>query len=177
MESFDYEQVKTKLSSLGTVFDDFVKKLTEMDTKLNNNVNVGESGAFQGVVAKALLESWNNCSDKFITFKEEFDILLNSVMQVSDNNVSLEDEVMAMYGSSPSSTTPTTASVYGGASTTVGGCGGTRPTTVTGCGGTRPTTVTGCGGTRATTVTGCGGGASRGPSIGGPSSNVTYQIK
>lgn len=97
MESFDYEQVKTKLSALGTVFDDFIKKLNDMNTKLNNNVSVGEEGAFQGVVAAALLESWNLCSDKFVTFKEEFDILLGLVLEVSDNNASLEDEVMAMY--------------------------------------------------------------------------------
>ena len=100
MESFDYEQVKTQLSALGLVFDDFFKKLNEMNLKLNDNVNVGEGGALQGVVAKSLLESWNSCSDRFHTFKEEFDILLNGVTQVSNNNASLEDEVMAMYGNS-----------------------------------------------------------------------------
>ena len=110
MESFDYEQVKTKLSALGLVFDDFFKKLNEMNLKLNDSVNVGEDGALQGVVAKSLLESWNNCSDRFHTFKEEFDILLNGVTQVSNNNASLEDEVMAMYGGSvdkPGTTTTT----------------------------------------------------------------------
>lgn len=100
MESFDYEQVKIQLSALGLVFDDFFKKLNEMNLKLNDNVNVGEEGALQGVVAKSLLESWNSCSDRFHTFKEEFDILLNGVTQVSNNNASLEDEVMAMYGNS-----------------------------------------------------------------------------
>ncbi|MBR6820985.1 MAG: hypothetical protein IKM55_02035 [Bacilli bacterium] len=112
MESFDYEQVKTKLSALGLVFDDFFKKLNEMNLKLNDSVNVGEEGALQGVVAKSLLESWNNCSDRFHTFKEEFDILLNGVTQVSNNNASLEDEVMAMYGGSvdkPGTTTTTSA--------------------------------------------------------------------
>lgn len=112
MESFDYEQVKTKLSALGLVFDDFFKKLNEMNLKLNDSVNVGEDGALQGVVAKSLLESWNNCSDRFHTFKEEFDILLNGVTQVSNNNASLEDEVMAMYGGSvdkPGTTTTTSA--------------------------------------------------------------------
>lgn len=109
MESFDYEQVQTKLSALGLVFDDFFKKLNEINLKLNDNVNVGEEGALQGVVAKSLLESWNNCSDRFHTFKEEFDILLNGVTQVSNNNASLEDEVMAMYGGSvdKTGTTPT----------------------------------------------------------------------
>ena len=112
MESFDYEQVKTKLSALGLVFDDFFKKLNETNLKLNDSVNVGEEGALQGVVAKSLLESWNNCSDRFHTFKEEFDILLNGVTQVSNNNASLEDEVMAMYGGSvdkPGTTTTTSA--------------------------------------------------------------------
>ena len=112
MESFDYEQVKTKLSALGLVFDDFFKKLNEMNLKLNDSVNAGEDGALQGVVAKSLLESWNNCSDRFHTFKEEFDILLNGVTQVSNNNASLEDEVMAMYGGSvgkPGTTTTTSA--------------------------------------------------------------------
>lgn len=112
MESFDYEQVKTKLSALGLVFDDFFKKLNEMNLKLNDSVNVGEDGALQGIVAKSLLESWNNCSDRFHTFKEEFDILLNGVTQVSNNNASLEDEVMAMYGGSvdkPGTTTTTSA--------------------------------------------------------------------
>lgn len=116
MESFDYEQVKTKLSALGLVFDDFFKKLNEMNLKLNDNVNVGEEGALQGVVAKSLLESWNNCSDRFHTFKEEFDILLNSVSQVSNNNASLEDEVMAMYGGSvekPGTTATTTTTSSG----------------------------------------------------------------
>lgn len=118
MESFDYEQVKIQLSALGLVFDDFFKKLNEMNLKLNDNVNVGEGGALQGVVAKSLLESWNSCSDRFHTFKEEFDILLNGVTQVSNNNASLEDEVMAMYGNSniekPStSSTTTTASSSG----------------------------------------------------------------
>ena len=110
MESFDYEQVKTKLSALGFVFDDFFKKLNEMNLTLYDSVNVGEDGALQGVVAKSLLESWNNCSDRFHTFKEEFDILLNGVTQVSNNNASLEDEVMAMYGGSvdkPGTTTTT----------------------------------------------------------------------
>lgn len=104
MESFDYEQVQAKLTSLGLVFDSFVKKLNEMDIKLNDNVNVGDRGAFQGIVAKSLLDSWNNCSDRFISFKEEFDILLNSVTQTSNNNASLEDEVMAMYGNSDGNT-------------------------------------------------------------------------
>lgn len=113
MESFDYEQVKTKLSALGLVFDDFFKKLNEINLKLNDSVNAGEDGALQGVVAKSLLESWNNCSDRFHTFKEEFDILLNGVTQVSNNNASLEDEVMAMYGGSvdkSGATTTTSAS-------------------------------------------------------------------
>ncbi len=117
MESFDYEQVKTKLDSLGTVFDEFMKKLNKMDVTLNENINVGEEGAFQGVVAKALLESWNHCSDRFVTFKEEFDILLNSVMQVSNNNASLEDEVMAMYGGSTNSNTTNTSTTTGGGGT------------------------------------------------------------
>jgi hypothetical protein len=113
MESFDYEQVKTKLTALGLVFENFVKKLDEMDLKLNDNVNVGEDGAFQGVVAKSLLESWNNCSDRFSTFKEEFDILLNGVTQVSNNNASLEDEVMAMYGgTSTQNTSSGTSTTY-----------------------------------------------------------------
>ena len=120
MESFDYEQVKTKLTALGLVFENFVKKLDEMDLKLNDNVNVGEDGAFQGVVAKSLLESWNNCSDRFSTFKEEFDILLNGVTQVSNNNASLEDEVMAMYGGSVDKPgTTTTTSVPSGKFNTV----------------------------------------------------------
>lgn len=100
MESFDYEQVKTKLEALGGVFSEFMTKLDTINSTLNDNVNVGETGAFQGVVAKALLESWNHCSDNFVTFKQEFDILLNSVMKVSSNNASLEDEVIAMYGGS-----------------------------------------------------------------------------
>ena len=120
MESFDYEQVKTQLSALGLVFDDFFKKLNEMNLKLNDNVNVGESGALQGVVAKSLLESWNNCSDRFHTFKEEFDILLNGVTQVSNNNASLEDEVMAMYGNSSVDKPSTCASSSG---TTAGSSG------------------------------------------------------
>ena len=120
MESFDYEQVKTQLSALGLVFDDFFKKLNEMNLKLNDNVNVGENGALQGVVAKSLLESWNNCSDRFHTFKEEFDILLNGVTQVSNNNASLEDEVMAMYGNSSVDKPSTGASSSG---TTAGSSG------------------------------------------------------
>ncbi len=125
MESFDYEQVKVKLDSLGTVFNDFMTKLTKIDSTLNDNVNVGEEGAFQGRVAGDLLNKWNQCSDKFTTFKEEFDILLNSVMQVSNNNVSLEDEVMAMYGGGSSSNTTTTSTPA--ASTTSGGGGASAP--------------------------------------------------
>lgn len=134
MESFDYEQVKIKLEALGVVFNDFMTKLNAIDTTLNDNVNVGENGAFQGVVAKSLLESWNHCSDRFGTFKDEFDVLLNSVMQVSSNNASLEDEVMAMYGGGSDSSSTTTSST----STTSGG-GGSSYTPSIGGAGTRAT--------------------------------------
>ena len=39
MESFDYEQVKTKLSALGLVFDDFFKKLNEMNLKYSSQIS------------------------------------------------------------------------------------------------------------------------------------------
>ena len=100
MEKFHYENVSAKMNTLNTVFVDFMKLLDTLDTKLNDNFNVGDSAALHGVAASQLIKSWNACSDTFVNFRTEFDNLFNLVKQVSNNNANYEAEVMAMYGSS-----------------------------------------------------------------------------
>ncbi len=97
MQTFDYGQVSAKMEALNTVFTNFANKLTQIDTLLNENVGQGADSALNGIVAKALLESWNAYSDTFEDFKNEFDSLYNGVQQVSKNNADLEAEAQSLF--------------------------------------------------------------------------------
>lgn len=98
MEVFDYTEVKTKMDSMNEIFTNFMTLLENTNKSLTENVNIGDESALNGVVATALLTSWNNASDKFINFKNEFTTLYNLVAENSTNNELLEDKVYEYYG-------------------------------------------------------------------------------
>lgn len=98
MEVFDYTAVKTKMDSLNEIFSSFMTTLDTTNNALNSNVNVGDDSALNGVVAGALLESWNKAADNFVNFRNEFQTLYNLVANNSSNNEALEDKVYELYG-------------------------------------------------------------------------------
>jgi hypothetical protein len=98
MEKFNYDNVSAKMNDLSRVFSDLMQVLDTLDAELNDNVSIGDQAAIHGVAATQLLNSWNSCSDTFVHFKSNFDGLCSLVAQVGQNNVSLEEAAIALYG-------------------------------------------------------------------------------
>ena len=96
-EKFDYEKVKSKLDALDGVFNKFLGLLENVNTKITENIGVGEESALHGIVAEELLDSWNCCSSKFVIFEDEFDQFIELVSKVSSNNENLEAAVIDFY--------------------------------------------------------------------------------
>ena len=59
MEKFDYDVVSAKMTSLNEVFGTFMTKLTDIDAKIDENFNSGESSALLGLLGTSYLKSWD----------------------------------------------------------------------------------------------------------------------
>jgi hypothetical protein len=155
MQTFDYEQVSTKMEQLKVVFEDFAKRLDTMDKKYTEGIAVSSDSALYGSKADKVISHWNHLARSFSYFDKEFTELYELVQTVAKKNRAFEEEVAGIANS--------TSSDVG----VVRGCGGT---TVRGCGGS---TVRGSG--SYTTSSGGGGGSSRVPLNGGRvNSTVSY---
>lgn len=117
MQTFDYDQVQTKMNQLKVVFDSFNSRLKSMDQLYTRDM-AKTVGALYGSRASAAISQWNHFTTSFVLFDKEFKELYDLVQQVSRNLHLLEEEAVAVattsisapISSAPSNNKPTTVS-------------------------------------------------------------------
>ena len=123
MQSFDYEQVSTKMEQLKIVFTDFSKRLDTMDKKYTEGIAVDANSALYGSKADKVISHWNHLARSFSYFEKEFTELYDLVKAVASKNRSFEEEVAGIVNS-PSDGTSSGSSSGGGGGGAIGRVGG-----------------------------------------------------
>jgi hypothetical protein len=113
MQTFDYDQVQTKMNQLKVVFDSFNSRLKRMDEAYTEDM-AKTIGALYGSRASAAISQWNQFTTSFLVFDKEFKVLYDSVQQVSRNLRLLEEEAVTMT----TTTTPTNTNTSPSTTTT-----------------------------------------------------------
>ena len=72
MQTFDYEQVSTKMEQLKVVFEDFAKRLDTMDKKYTEEIAVSSDSALYGSKADKVISHWNHFGCSFSYFDKDF---------------------------------------------------------------------------------------------------------
>lgn len=102
MQTFDYEQVSTKMEQLKVVFEYFAKRLDTMDKKYTEEIAVSSDSALYGSKADEVISHWKRFTCSFSDFDTEFTELYELVQTVAKKNRALEEEVAGIANSTSS---------------------------------------------------------------------------
>lgn len=103
-EYMDYEGVKTTMTELNTIFENYSEKLNEIDEKMGADINAGEESALDStVLGRKILESWDDLANDFKKFKDTFDLIYSGVAQSSTADEALENLAVALFSGENSS--------------------------------------------------------------------------
>ena len=89
-ENFNYNNVKTKMDELQTIFDNFANDLNDLNIQLETKVDQNVMSAIFGKAGASVKKAWNENSASFSSFKANFEEWSQLVASVSLNNLTFE---------------------------------------------------------------------------------------
>lgn len=96
-EKFNVGLVKTRMTEIEGLFDDFGATLSEVNILVESLVQNGDYSAIQGFVGTDLFSIWDNNASTFDTFKKNFQNWTEVVQIISANNAQFVVEAAATY--------------------------------------------------------------------------------
>ena len=96
-DTFNVEEVKTKMSTLETKFEEFATTLKDVNTVVNELVNNGADSAIFGEVGSTLLNTWNYNASTFGDFHNNFQNWTEVVSVIAANNAEFVVTAESIY--------------------------------------------------------------------------------
>lgn len=133
MEFQDTQIVFTKMNTMKSIFDQYLKLVEAMNEVIEDNINNGNESALDSFLGADFKTTWETLYDDFKQLNTFFEGIYRDVAATTENNVELQEKWAAAcgynYSGSTANTTPPSTTTNSGA-TRGGGASGAHTITL-----------------------------------------------